>query len=174
MILLPVPCQLEFHELSMDRNWTLQKTHQIHTSPFQFPANSFLLLLSISWLYFLYCFSDRWQGVWTNSINVSKTIIFHKMCIIWLTPIGMVSHFMAILISSSFWTIVWLWLKPSFRHNFSFSLLLVPKWIVILYKFHCLLLFQFIWQQSGLHNRFFFPSKILLVNLHTQIQSTQK
>lgn len=55
-----------------------------------------------------------------------------------------------------------LWLKPNFRHNFSFSLLLVPKWIVILHKFHFLLLFQFIWQQSGMHNRFFPPVRYFL------------
>lgn len=89
-----------------------------------------------------------------------------KMCIIWLTPLGTsfslhgYFHFQTILKYR-----VSLWLKPNFRYNFSFSLLLVPKWTVILHKFHFLIFIQVIWQHSDLHRRFFFPSRMPLVHL---------
>lgn len=93
-----------------------------------------------------------------------------KMCIIWLTPLGTsfslhgYFHFQTILKYR-----VSLWLKPNFRYNFSFSLLLVPKWTVILHKFHFLIFIQVIWQHSDLHRRFFFPAGCLLFTYPTNL-----
>lgn len=55
-----------------------------------------------------------------------------------------------------------LWLKPNFRHNFSFSLLLVPRWIVILQKYHFLLSFSSFGNSQACITDFFPPVRYVL------------
>lgn len=61
-----------------------------------------------------------------------------------------------------------LWLKPTFRHNFTFSLLLVFKWTVFCTNF---MSYSFFSSFSNIQTckDFFFPSKMPLVRLPTKI-----